>query len=247
MNIVKTAVRNDGMIGSVGKLIKLSSNFGSSGSGSGRRSSQRNASKSDTSGSNENTSKSPRRGVDDDDETPVRRRNIHIKSDDEATLNEDCFGNDTASNEKHAVSSASIPNTKTADDFDGDTVPQRKKITIKSPDEDVLPIVKNMMSTDDFSSDDQFSDKGNQADSVEKVEEITPSRKKIRIIPAEAEDEIHPGEKVFSAPQSEKSFSEIDPMPHPMNNAVDNSTETKTADNSRLTGGENDNEGQTHR
>jgi len=144
LNIVKTAVRNDGMIGSVGKLIKLSSNF----VGGGKKSPQKQSSRTDSNESNDDR-KNQRHGFDDDSESTFKRKSIHIKTDDEATLNDDCFGNDVSGKRNNKSSVAPADKMKSPYDFDDTDVPKRKKITITAPEEGTPSIVKNMMKTDD--------------------------------------------------------------------------------------------------
>jgi len=210
LNIVKTAVRNDGMIASVNKLMKLSSSFG----GGGNKTTRKSSPKAGAHDSNDDLPKNQQRGVDDDHESTIRRKSIHIKSDDEETLNDDCFGSDITGIENNPLSAASAPASKKkiVYDLNADAAPRRKKITITTPEEEVLPIVKNMMSMDDISSDSEINGKGM---GIERGGEVTAPRKKIRIIPAE---EI-----------SEESAAE------------------NSGDASRMAGGEEDNEGQTHR
>jgi hypothetical protein len=172
INIVKTAVKNDGVIGSVGKLLRLSSSLGESSKKRGPRPSP----KEDNAGSDVDSSKDYRRDAVDDDR-PFKRKSIHITSDDEATLNDDCFSTNPSSGEvKNMVSGAS---GFREGDPAGDSVPKRKSITVKSTDENIPSIVKNMMSTDDSGE-----------------EGGTVSKKKIRIM-SDLED-VRPAEKLFS-------------------------------------------------
>ncbi|MCX6178443.1 MAG: hypothetical protein NT163_03580 [Chlorobiales bacterium] len=196
INIVKTAVRNDGMIGSVSKLMKLSSSFG----GGGKKSAQKNSSKTSATESNDDFSKNQRRDIDDDGEGTTRRKKLHIKSDDEATLNDDCFGHDVPGRQESVGSSASSKRMKIVDDVDD--APTRKKITIKAPEESVPSIVKSMMSTDDLSSDSPMPD-------IKEVREIfenspdssapSATRKKVRIVANEDPKDVQPAAEVLSA------------------------------------------------
>ena len=146
INIVKTAVRNDGMIGSVGKLLRLSSNFGET----SKRRTQRPSPKTDHAETNDDFHQGRRRNADDADDAFPKRKSVHITSDDEMTLNADCFGSNDATSENDKGSVVSGEKKQKDDGLEG--VPTRKNITIKSLDENVPSIVKNMMSMDDISA-----------------------------------------------------------------------------------------------
>jgi hypothetical protein len=197
INIVKTAVKNDGVIGSVGKLIRLSSSF----SDTSKKRSQRSSPKSDNTGSDDDSSSNRKREFVDDNDSTFRRKSIHITTDDNATQNDDCFSSDTSSGGlKNTVSSASRESGVRGDSSEGDAGSKRKKIAIKSVDETVPSIVKNMMSTDDSH---------NAGESV--------SRNKIRI-KSDSADDVLPAEKLFSVspPDTdapEKSASDVKRMP----------------------------------
>ena len=184
LNIVKTAVRNDGMIGSVGKLIKLSSNF----VGGGKKSPQKQSSRADSNESNDDR-KNQRHGFDDDSESTFKRKSIHIKTDDEATLNDDCFGNDVSGNQTKKSSVAPADKMKSSYDFDDADVPKRKKITITAPEEGKPSIVKNMMMTDDSSLESSVLESSKPIEIEENGLDTntpgaeSPLRKKINIVP----------------------------------------------------------------
>ena len=195
LNIVKTAVRNDGMIGSVNKLMKLTSSFG----GGGKKSAQKSSSRTGVHDSNDDLPKNQqRRRVDDDSESTVRRKSIHIKSDDEATLNDDCFGNDIGGRQENTISAASAKNMKIMGDVDEDAAPKRKKLTIKTDDESTPSLVKKMMSMDDLIVEDR-------------VDKSTTGvhRKKIRIMADTEPESTHPSAAASSAPLSDSKA--VDP------------------------------------
>ena len=148
LNIVKTAVKNDGVIGSVSKLLKLSSNF----SDSAKKRAQRPSPKGESAGSEDELQQDQSRDADIDNDTVFRKKSIHIKSDDEATPNEDCFSSESFAGElKNTISAASGPSEVSLNGIEGDAVPKRRSISVKSHDEDIPPIVKNMMTMDDSS------------------------------------------------------------------------------------------------
>lgn len=145
INIVKTAVKNDGVIGSVGKLLRLSSSFGDA----SKKRTQRPTSKAPQGGMHD-ASPHQRRDNGDDEEPAFKKRSIHITTDDRATSNDDCFSSEPFCGESgKTVSAASGVGAGSAGEHEGDAAPKRKSITIKSLDEEVPPLVKNMMSMDD--------------------------------------------------------------------------------------------------
>ncbi len=146
LNIVKTAVKNDGVIGSVGKLLRLSSSFGEN----AKKRAQRPSPKMDEGGSDDELSKEKAQDTDDDNERHFRRKSIQIKSDDDVTPNNDCFSSEISPVEqKNGVSEPSVEVEERVDGLEADAVPKRKTITVKTLEEEVPAIVKNMMSLDD--------------------------------------------------------------------------------------------------
>lgn len=148
MNIVKTAVRNDGMFGSVGKLIKLSSNFASP----PKKKSAKPSSKNAHSGADESHQRD-RHDADDDFDRPVRRKKITIKNDESLPMHPDIFSIDE-DDVKPVRASGPEPEVRREDADNGDSVAvRRKKISVKAPEEDVPDLVKHMMSMDDVVSE----------------------------------------------------------------------------------------------
>ena len=214
INIVKTAVRNDGMIGSVGKLLRLSSNFGET----SKRRTQRPSSKADHAEANDDQHQTRRRNADDSDDTSFKRKSIHITTDDDMTLNADCFGSNDARSKKDKGSVVSGEKKRKEDNLEG--VSTRKNITIKALDENIPSIVKNMMSMDDISSI--------PVDAGIPVAVESVSRKKIIIRSDSETGNVQLPDKII-------------PAVHSGEGASDN----KTFDTSQLTGHEHDNEGAT--
>ncbi len=213
INIVKTAVRNDGMIGSVGKLLRLSSNFGDS----SKKRTQR-SSKADHAESSDDSSPVRRRKGEDSHDSFSKRKSIHIKTDDDATLNDDCFNSNDAVTEKSRQSVvAGVEKIRIKDDIGAADVPARKSIAIKSLDENMPSIVKSMMSMDDASGKPVTSGEPDPVASV--------SRKKIQIRSAEDTGNVLADEKVVSA------------------EFPGDSAESRVSDTSHVAGHENDNEG----
>ncbi|MEI8185199.1 MAG: hypothetical protein WCG19_00730 [Chlorobiaceae bacterium] len=242
LNIVKTAVRNDGMIGSVSKLMKISSGFG----GGAKKSAQKTSTRAGASESNDDLPKNQKRSADDNIESTMRRKSIHINSDDEATFNEDCFGSDVVGKQENTVSSASAKRKSIVDDVEDAAVPKRKKITIQASEESTSAFVKNMMSTDDFSFESARTDIKEQLEIDDHGIDSSKSvvqRKKIRIMSDEEPKEIDPPSDEATALVPDDLLSGDGSVCH----ADDEELKSKTHDPSKLTGGEYDNEGQTHR
>ncbi len=241
LNIIKTAVRNDGMIGSVSKLMKFSSSFG----GGGKKSAPKSPSRSGAAESNDDVPRNQRRRDDDDSGGGARRKSINIKSDDEATLNDDCFGNDIVGKPENTVSAASARRMKIADDVDEDAAPKRKKITIKAPEESTPSIVKSMMNMDDISLESVKSGIREPGERVNNEVDRTPPvapRKKIRIVSDAEPENIHPPAEIITASLPDEPLSGAASVLH----GDAQTSESKVYDPSKATGGEYDNEGQTH-
>lgn len=192
INIVKTAVRNDGVIGSVGKLLRLSTSFADN----TKRRGQRSAAKPGNSESRMDSSHSRQRDFSDDDDSLVKKK-IKIKSDDPETLNDDCFSStDSASaSAKRRGSAASVKKNLMGDElFEESAVPARKSILIQTVDDDMSDLVKNMMSMDNFSE--------RAVESVEEKGREGLSRKKI-MIKSDSEENVHLPDADVSALPSE--------------------------------------------
>ena len=245
LNIVKTAVRNDGMIGSVSKLMKLTSSFG----GGGKKSAPKSSSRGAAHESNDDVPRNQRRRDDDDGESGTRRKSINIKSDDEATLNDDCFGNDIVGKHEHTVSAASAKRMKVVDDVEEDAAPKRKKITIQTSEESTPAIVKSMMSMDDVSLQSAEPVVKESKDIVEhevdRSVEAAP-RKKVRIVSDDEPRNIHPPAEVIPASVPDELLSGPDSVLNALNTSVDHAPEKNAVDAGKFTGGEYDKEGQTH-
>jgi hypothetical protein len=189
INIVKTAVRNDGVIGSVGKLLRLSNSFGEN----QKRRRQRSAAKTGNSESRTDPSQSSQRDFSDDDDFSGKKK-IKINCDDDATQNDDCFSSTDRGFEKKRSSEASSKMTLPVDDLQESNIPARKSISIQTSDEEVSALVKNMMSMDDF------SESGLEA--MEPRAGGGAPRKKI-MIKSDPEESAHSQDAGVSAAQSE--------------------------------------------
>jgi hypothetical protein len=227
INIVKTAVKNDGVIGSVGKLLRLSSSFGDT----TKKRAQRSSPKVENGWSDNESQQSRQRGADDDNDHMFRKKSIQIKSDDDVTPNDDCFSSDPFLGElKNTVSGASVESGVRLDDLEGEAVSKRKSIMVKSADENIPSIVKTMMSMDDSQGAAESTKKSSippkQSEDLHSASENV-SKNKIRI--RSDSDDVRPAEKPFSASRH-----------------VD-APEKRTSDASRLPGSNLDSGGAPHR
>ena len=163
INLVKTAVRNDGMIGSVGKLLRLSSNFGET----SKKRVQRAAQKGDNAESGERGSNTRQHDSADPYDTLPKRKSIHIKSDDDVTNAFDGFSDVDLFSDNDTLSVPSDGRKKQVkDQHETAAVPTRKSIAIKSVDENIPSLVKNMMSMDNVSLKPEDPDNREGGESV---------------------------------------------------------------------------------
>jgi len=190
INIVKTAVKNDGVIGSMGKLLRLSASFGES----SKRRGQRSAAKSGNSESGMDSSQPRQRDLSDDDFSVKKKIKIH--SDDEATLNDDCFSSIDSGLDEKGDSASFVKKSSGGDNFEESGIPPRKNISIQTSEDELSPLVRNMMHMDGFSE--------SGSESVGRGAEGSTSRKKI-MIKSDSGESVHSPAAGISAKQSEDS------------------------------------------
>lgn len=138
MNAIKTAVVNDGMIGSLGKIIKMTG-FGSGGS---KKSSQ--PSSAGSSAAEERAGSRPRKSPFEeesaDDSSTIRRRKISVKDDEEKSAADLFAGSDEPITSRQERKPA-------ADDAGASAGGHRKKLSIKMEDDN--EIARKLMSYDE--------------------------------------------------------------------------------------------------
>jgi|GEM_PF-159510 len=139
MNAIRTAVVNDGVIGSLGKIIKMTG-FGS---GSGKKSSKPPAQDDRSSSRSRNT---PIHEESDDDSSTIRRKKISIKDDDDHSADDLFVGNDEPITSREHRSPVSRP-APPSDDFDSASGGRRKKLSIRMEDDN--EIARKLMSYDE--------------------------------------------------------------------------------------------------
>ena len=148
MNAIKTAVVNDGVLGSLTKIIKLTS-------GSGKKPARPAAAPSQEDQPSGRTNNS---GVHDDseDDTTIRRKKISIKDDDERQAYDPFADNDDPIVSRENRQQSSRAKTPFDADFDADSEVKRKKISIKMDDDDGSggnEIARKLMSYDETERD----------------------------------------------------------------------------------------------
>ena len=148
MNAIKTAVVNDGVLGSLTKIIKLTS-------GSGKKPARPAAAPSQD---EQPSGRAGNSGMNDDpdDDTTIRRKKISIKDDDDRRAYDPFADNDDPIVSRENRQQASRARTPFDDDFDADSDVKRKKISIKMDDDDGSgdnEIARKLMSYDETERD----------------------------------------------------------------------------------------------
>ncbi|NTU53081.1 MAG: hypothetical protein HGA97_05135 [Chlorobiaceae bacterium] len=147
MNAIRTAVVNDGVIGSLGKIIKMTG-LG----GGGKKSSRAPASepaRDDRTGSRPRNS--PFQEEPEDDSTTIRRRKISVRDDEDHSAPDLFAGNDepiTSRENRQPVSRTTPP---PEEGFDSGAGGRRKKLSVRMEDDN--EIARKLMSYDESGSD----------------------------------------------------------------------------------------------
>jgi hypothetical protein len=175
MNAIKTAVSNDGIIGSVSKIIKLTG-----GLGGGRKSSRPAASPQEPSSRQGRPSRQ-----DDDDDGTIRRRKISVRDD------EGSGGFDMFRDEEPEVPSSKPARRPAAEEVDDD-MPRRKKLSIRMEggDDDVA---RKLMDYDESQRDRPVAGKVRTPFDVVAADPDTdaaPRRKKLSVRMERESDDI---------------------------------------------------------
>ncbi len=198
MNAIKTAVTNDGLIGSFGKIIKLTS-----GIGGGKK-----PSRSEQPSSQDDASSRQQRGSsrqeDPDDDSTIRRRKISVRDDNDQPGGFDPFRDEEPSKASRAGrdDSPSASARRSMPDDDIDDAPRRKKLSIKTEEDGSSDIARKLMSYDE-SEREQDPASPASAPQPELSDAETQPRKKKLSIKAEAEsDDIT--RKLMSYDESER-------------------------------------------
>ncbi|MGC8774948.1 MAG: hypothetical protein ACP5R6_06780 [Chlorobaculum sp.] len=149
MNAIKTAVVNDGVLGSLGKIIKMTG-FGSSGGKKSSRPPAHEPAREERSASKERKSPFVEEDPDEDGST-IRRKKISIKDDDNHADADLFAGNDepiTSRESRPPASRSSVPDDS---DSGAESGGRRKKLSIKMEDDN--EIARKLMSYDESERD----------------------------------------------------------------------------------------------
>jgi hypothetical protein len=181
MAALTTAVRNDGVLGSISKILKLTTNFG----GGGRKSPEKQSSRENRQGGDDAGSRNRNTASFDDgeeDSSTIRRKKIRIKDDSEER---DAYSTPSF---RSVPDDEGLPvpgkDSRGQRAFDDDSEPgvRRKKISIKADVDDMPVLVRDMMTMDkspeDLSHERRMKDDALIAD----VDVREVQRKKIRIV-----------------------------------------------------------------
>ncbi|MBV5328059.1 MAG: hypothetical protein JZU65_10540 [Chlorobium sp.] len=175
MSALTTAVRNDGVLGSISKILKLTTNFG----GGGRKSQQKQSLRENRQEGADGSSR--RRNAasfdeDGDDSSTIRRKKIRIKDD---SVVPDPFSTPSFRSRPNEESKPVPRKDSTAQGaFDDDSEPEirRKKISIKADAADMPILVRDMMVMD------KLPENLSHENPVKDVDVREIQRKKIRIV-----------------------------------------------------------------
>ncbi|HWR01766.1 MAG TPA: hypothetical protein VN371_07850 [Chlorobaculum sp.] len=176
MNAIKTAVVNDGVLGSLTKIIKLTS-------GSGKKPARPAAAPSQE---EQPPGRSNNSNLHDDpeDDTTIRRKKISVKDDDERQVYDPFADNDDPIVSRENRQQTSRAKTPFDADFDDDSEIKRKKISIKMDDDDgsgANEIARKLMSYDESERDHTASSTGELPVIEEPVADPVVRKKKLSI------------------------------------------------------------------
>ena len=182
MNVIKTAVENDGILGSVGKIIKLT------GIGSPKKAPSRSGASSAPEDRSSRQQRSPVSQDDSDMDTTVRRRKISVRDDDE---HPDIFADEASSHTGQAATeTAPLSGSRRQpieDDDDADLAPRRKKLSIKTEGDVENDIARKLMSYDESEREQESSATVSASVTDLASADLAPRRKKLSI---NADDDV---------------------------------------------------------
>lgn len=202
MNAIKTAVSNDGIIGSVGKIIKLTSGIGGGGKKSSKQESHGDSSAKRDRGS--------ARRDDSDDDSIIRRRKISVRDDNDTPGGFDPFSDEAPARDSRDDQPAKAARRPLPDEDDLGTAPARKKLSIKMEDDRSSDIARKLMSYDEDERDQPVAASGaSPARQGSDDAEAGPRRKKLAIKAVDSEDEI--ARKLRSYDESQREQPVVSP------------------------------------
>ncbi|MBM3163282.1 MAG: hypothetical protein FJZ79_08225 [Chlorobi bacterium] len=224
MTAITTAVRNDGVLGSIGKMLKLTTGFGS---GGGRKQAPKHASGSDRHSRDDDALHAKRPSFDDDDASTIRRKKISIK-DDSLQDGSGMFAGEMPEDERLPLPGERRRKDDLADD-DADRGIKRKKISIKADESEASALVRDMMAMDtspaDAASAPVREEPPAAADKPVATTEVRHKKIKIVADAADASDEpgrtqeepesepLHPAEEAGESPVRRKIIAIVADAP----------------------------------
>lgn len=217
MTAITTAVRNDGVLGSIGKMLKLTTGFGSD---------KKQPSRNDRRSRSDNAGGQERRPSfdEDDDSSTIRRKKISIKDDDAGSSSSVMFTAGLPDDEGLPLPEERIRKSAVSGDDDSDNNIKRKKISIKAEESSASALVRDMMAMDTPPSDvhagEKHRDEHRPAPVSETDQEVR--RKKIRIV-ENSDAPTHRQEDLSGA------FNE-----EPLSGSVPDETETSGVQNKKI-------------
>jgi len=181
MTAITTAVRNDGVLGSIGKMLKLTTGFGG-----GKKQPSRPASGNDRHDRDDDGPRGDRRSSfdDDDDSSTIRRKKISIR-DDSPSGGSGMFTGDPADDSGLPLPGERSRRSSVPED-DADDGVKRKKISIKADDGSASSaLLKDMMTMDTPPLDAPPASRPERESGIEARQETAEPevrRKKIKIV-----------------------------------------------------------------
>jgi hypothetical protein len=216
MNAIKTAVSNDGLIGSVGKIIKLTSGIG----GGKKPSRSEQASSRDDSSSRQQRGSS--RQDDSDDDSTIRRRKISVRDDNDQPGGFDPFRDEETSRPTRTArdDSPDASARRPMPDDDDDDTPRRKKLSIKAEDDGSSDIARKLMSYDESEREQPSVSQASASRQDITDPETAPRRKKLSI-KAEDDGSNDIARKLMSYDESERDQLPVSSASVPLHDMPD--------------------------
>jgi hypothetical protein len=218
MNAIKTAVENDGIIGSVGKIIKLT------GIGAPKKPS-RPASSPAREERSSRSQRSSARMEEPEEDSSIRRRKISVRDDDDHAGAFDPFRDeDDAPPSVRDNAPASASRRPVMDEDDSDSEPRRKKLSIRADSEEDNDIARKLMSYDEPGSEQDVVSAASPAAARQAMEEddsdSAPRRKKLSIRTA-GDEENDIARQLMSYDEDERDQAAPEPVHAPSMDTLD--------------------------
>ena len=212
MNAIKTAVEHDGIIGSVGKIIKLT------GIG-GQKKPSRPAASPEREERSTRSQRSSARMDESEDDSGIRRRKISVRDDDDQAGAFDPFrDDDEAPSTVRDHAQAPSSRRPVVEDDGSDAAPRRKKLSIRAEGEGDDDIARKLMSYDEADREEDSVSTVSPVASMPVVDEddsdAAPLRKKLSIrIDRDEDNDIARKLMSYDEADREEQPAEIRPEP----------------------------------